>query len=100
LTKFQGFILYGFDMQDLVSRIVSYAKGCERIVVDEVLDPYFRNACSEYRTVRIERVEDLEKCLRDLDEGYAIVIGVEPPIPNTYALAYIPVNKFNKRVCG
>ena len=100
LEKYQAYVLYGMNREDLVKRIVNYLEGCDKVIADKALEPILNSICgtTKPRVVEISSYGDVDKMIRENENGMGIVFEVRSPVEGIIAIAMVLVNEYNKRV--
>lgn len=101
ISRYRAYILYGKNIENLLQRIVSYVEDCKNIVTDIQLDSILSKFCQKKNmSLEVKSYEDIDKAIAVLEEGKAIVFRVKSPRDDVYAIAFIPIDQFNKSRIG
>ena len=101
LAKYRGYILYGRSAENILQRVVAFADRCENVVVDVELKDVLARICkSNFGVVELKSYEDVDRAVIGLEEGKALVFAVDSPRDDVYAVALVPIDKFNKSRAG
>ena len=100
VSKFQAYIIYGKNIQDILRRIVSYLKGCSNAIADTELRSFLDSICANETPLYVElrEAKDIEEVVAKYDLGKGLLFRVLSPRDDVYAIAFIPINKYNKDV--
>lgn len=101
ITRYRAYVLYGKSIENLIQRIVVFVGGCKNIIADAMLQDVLLKLCKEKPVItELKQYSDVDKAITSSEEGKAIVFVVDSPRRDVYAIAFVPVDKFNKSVVG
>jgi hypothetical protein len=99
IVKYRAYILYGRNVENILQRIIAYVNGCINIIADSILEQALNKLCNDKPTIiEIQSYRDVDEIISRSIEGKAVLFMVESPRVDIYAVAFIPVDKFNKNV--
>lgn len=98
VSKFQAYILYSKNVNDILKRIVNYIGNCSKIIADTELYSLLKEICTEFEPhfTEIKDYHTIENLINNESTGRGIVFKVVSPINDVHAVAFIPINEFNK----
>jgi precorrin-6B methylase 2 len=100
IMKFQAYILYSRNIEDILKRIANYLENCNKIIADTNLGELLKNVCegSEPHLIELKDYKIIEEVINREPIGKGIIFRVVSPRSDVYAIAFIPINNFNKTV--
>lgn len=98
ITKFQAYILYSKNISNVLKRIVNYLGDCSKIIADAELYSLLEGICTEFKPLfmEIKDYHTIESLIDRESTGKGIVFKVASPANDVHAVAFIPINEFNK----
>lgn len=102
ISRYQAYIVYGKNINEILRRIANYLNGCNNVVSDIELKKYFDSICggSSPSYVEINDVKALDELIMRTEISKGIVLRAESPREDVYAIAFIPINQRNKEVAS
>ncbi|MDK6028386.1 hypothetical protein QPL79_03290 [Ignisphaera sp. 4213-co] len=102
VSKFQAYIIYGKNINEILKRIINYLNGCSNIISDSKLKNYFDIVCtnSSPQYVEFSDIKMLNDIILRSELGKGLVLKAESPRNDVYAIAFIPINQRNKDVAS
>lgn len=101
VMKFQAYILYSKNVDNILRRIVNYLGNCNKIIADIELSDILKGICVESEPPHFMEFKDckmVEEVINNEVIGKGIVFRVTSPRSDVHAIAFIPINSFNKSV--
>ncbi|MEM3980511.1 MAG: hypothetical protein QXF79_04555, partial [Ignisphaera sp.] len=99
ISRYRAYVLYGVSVENILRRVVAFVGGCENIIADTMLKEFLRKLCLKDSVfVELKDYLDVDKVIASSEEGKAIVFSIEAPRDDVFAVALVPVDKFNKSV--
>jgi hypothetical protein len=99
IAKYRAYILYGKNVENILQRVIAYVNSCTNIIADSALGETLAKLCTDKPiVVEIGSYKDVDEIISRSSEGKAILFMVESPRADVHAIAFIPVDKFNKNV--
>lgn len=97
MTRYRGYIIYGKSLENILKRVLNFVGGCKNIVADIELQKTLSLFCTDEAVFReLKSYDDVNNVIALGEEGKAVVFLVESPKENIYAVALIPIDKFNR----
>lgn len=102
VTKFQAYIIYSKNISDILKRIVNYLGDCKKIIADIELSNLLKEICieSEPRFAEFRNYDIVRDLINKELIGSGIVFRVVSPRSDVYAIAFVPINEFNKSIAS
>ncbi len=100
VTNFQAYILYSKNISDILKRIVNYLGDCNKIIADIELGNLLKEICieSKPRLTEFRSYDVVRDLINNELVGKGIVFKITSPKDDIYAIAFIPINEFNKSI--
>lgn len=103
VTRYQAYIIYGKDVTDVLRRIANYVGGCQNLVADVELKQFLEEkVCREGGPVYVvfESYAKVNEVILSEGVGKGVIFPVPSPVEGVHAVAFIPINEFNKKVAS